>query len=48
MTIAILIWIEKYFKAQKATWTLIHKKGVQWLKSIGFDYAKVAAEIAFI
>ena len=48
ITLLILIWIEKYFESMKGSWSLIHKKGVQWLKSVGVKYADVVGEINFI
>lgn len=48
ITIALLIWIERHFASKKPSWNLIHKKGVQWLKSLGLQYAEIAAQIDFI
>ena len=48
ITLLLLIWIEKYFQAKKGTWNLIHKKGVQWLKSVGVKYADVISEVNFL
>ena len=28
ITIALLMWIEKYYASKKTSWNLIHKKGV--------------------
>lgn len=48
MTITLLRWIEKHFASKKASWNLIHKKGVQWLKNLGLEYSIVATQINFI
>ena len=42
ITLAILVWIEKYHQDKKAAWTMIHKKGQQWLGAQGVKYAEVA------
>lgn len=48
MTLVILVWIEKHFQSKKPAWSLIHKKGVDWLNSLGLNYAELAKEINFV
>ena len=48
ITLLLLVWMERYFESKKGAWSLIHKKGVQWLKSVGVKYADVIGEINFI
>ena len=48
ITLLLLAWIEKYFQHKKGSWSLIHKKGVQWLKSVGVKYVDAIEEINII
>ena len=48
VTLAILVWMEKYFADKKSSWTLIHKKGVQYLKNCGLKYPDLVKEMSFI
>ena len=48
ITLFLLVWIERYFDSKKGAWSLIHQKGVQWLKSVGVKYADVSVEVNFI
>ena len=48
ITVAVLVWLEKYYQDKKSTWAMIHKKGQQWLGTQGVKYTEVAPLITFV
>ena len=48
ITLTLLVWIEKYYQEKRSAWSMIHKKGQQWLAAQGVKYAEVAPLVAFI
>jgi len=44
ITILILCWLEKSYADQKNSWLLVHRKGYQWINSLGINIDEYKAD----